>query len=44
LLGAAHGDERLIAIARWIAAQHCRKNGWRQIARECLLAPSCDCR
>jgi Asp-tRNA(Asn)/Glu-tRNA(Gln) amidotransferase A subunit family amidase len=25
LLGAAHGDERLTAIARWIAEQHCRK-------------------
>jgi Asp-tRNA(Asn)/Glu-tRNA(Gln) amidotransferase A subunit family amidase len=25
LLGAAHGDERLTTIARWIAEQHCRK-------------------
>lgn len=27
LLGAAHGDERLTGIARWIAEQHCRKPG-----------------
>jgi len=25
LLGAAHGDERLTAIARWIAEQHCQR-------------------
>jgi Asp-tRNA(Asn)/Glu-tRNA(Gln) amidotransferase A subunit family amidase len=27
LLGAPHGDERLTAIARWIAEQHCGKPG-----------------
>jgi Asp-tRNA(Asn)/Glu-tRNA(Gln) amidotransferase A subunit family amidase len=27
LLGAAHGDERLTAFARWIAEQHCGKSG-----------------
>jgi Asp-tRNA(Asn)/Glu-tRNA(Gln) amidotransferase A subunit family amidase len=27
LLGAMHGDERLTAVARWIAETHCRKPG-----------------